>query len=51
MMKKEGKPKTLKNVISFDKFDLIKKMEAEAVGFNLYHFNEVIEAGKKLKEQ
>lgn len=49
-MKKKGKPKTLKNLISFDRIDKSKKDEAKEVGLNLFYFYEVVEAGKKLED-
>jgi long-chain acyl-CoA synthetase len=47
MLKSQGRADSVKNLISFDKFDEDVRADAKAAGLNIYNISEVIEAGKK----
>ena len=45
-LKREGKANTVENLVSFDKFEAQLKDDGKSAGLNIYHINEVMEAGK-----
>lgn len=49
-LKNEGKCNYLVNIVSFDKFPEEKKKTASDAGLTLYHFNDILEAGKQHPE-
>ena len=49
MLKVQGRAKSVKNLVSFDKFEDDVKSDAQNAGINLYHFDEVVTAGFKAK--
>jgi long-chain acyl-CoA synthetase len=47
MLKSQGRANSVKNLISFDKFDKDIRADAKDAGINIYHIDEVLEAGIK----
>ena len=47
MLKSQGRADSVKNLISFDRFDEDIWADAKAAGLTVYHISEVIEVGKR----
>lgn len=45
-LRRDNTVKSLQTLISFDQFPEDLKKEAQEVGITLYHYNEILEAGK-----
>jgi len=50
MLKSQGRANSVTNIISFDKFDADVRLDAKEAGLNLYFIEEVLEAGRKLRQ-
>lgn len=46
MLKNQGRADSIKNLVSFDKFDEDVRADASEAGIKLYHIDEVREAGR-----
>ena len=47
MLKSQGRADSIQNLVSFDYFEDDVRADAVAAGINLYHINEVIDAGRQ----